>query len=66
MGKDLLMERLEGLVVLGIFSDLAKFPHRLRSQRLGINPHGAPVLRRHIDAMTRASSFELVRVYLLR
>lgn len=43
---------LEDLAVLVILSNLAKFLHRLRSQRLRINTHATPVLRRRIDAVT--------------
>lgn len=61
-----ILEPSEGLAILVVLGDLAKFFHRLRPQRLGINPRRTPVFRRYIDTVTRAASFELVRVYLLR
>lgn len=65
LSPTLVLEPPEDLAVLVILSDLAQFLHRLRPQRLGVEPHCTPSLRRNIGAVTWGSPFGLVRVYLL-
>ena len=54
------------ILPVAFLSNLANFSHRLRPQRLGIKSHGTPVPHRHIDTVPWGSSFELVRVHVLR